>query len=115
VEVFDRGDQALLPAAQLTSGEPSEARERRATVLFNGPPLLFSAEAERLAAESGILLIVVQSGVDTYRDLLHCVRVLKRLKPSQVAVLMNDVQPDRAGRELKSEIRSYLAATKNFV
>jgi capsular polysaccharide biosynthesis protein len=115
VEVLDRGDQTLLSPTQLPSAEASAVREHKSTVLFNGPPLLFSAEAERLAAESEILLIVVQSGLDTHRDLSHCVRILKRLNQGQVAVLVNDVQLQRAGRQLKSEVRSYLAAFRSSV
>jgi hypothetical protein len=114
MELLDRTDAAQSSSGESSSAEPTVALEGRTIVLFNGPPLLFSAEAERLAGEAEILLITIQSGLDLHANLAHCARVLDRLKPSEVAVLVNDVEPERAGRQLKAEIKSYLAASRAF-
>jgi len=77
-------------------------------LIFDAPALLFSSEAERLAAEASATLLVVQAGKNTKEDLLRAARTLDRIKAPAVGVILDNVRVERAGRLLRSDLKQYL-------
>jgi len=78
-------------------------------VLMDSPALMFSAEAERLAAEADMTLVVVQAGKNTRAELLRGARLLERLNVPAIGIILEDVQVKRAGRALRRDLREYRA------
>jgi capsular polysaccharide biosynthesis protein len=78
-------------------------------VLMEAPALVFSAEAERMAAKADITLVVVQAGKNTRPDLVRGARLLERLNVQAVGVIVQDVRVERAGRSLRRDLREYMA------
>jgi capsular polysaccharide biosynthesis protein len=77
--------------------------------LMDSPALVFSAEAERLATEADMTLVVVQAGKNTRPELLRSARLLERLNIPAIGVILQDVQVKRAGRSLRRDLKEYLA------
>ncbi len=82
---------------------------QREIELIGGPALLFTAEAERLASQAGLLLVVIEAGFDTRADLEHCARVLQRLNIAKTRIVLSNVLVPYAERALQREVREFLA------
>jgi capsular polysaccharide biosynthesis protein len=83
--------------------------DSNSVVLMDAPALVFSAEAERLAAEADMTLVVVQAGSNTRPDLVRGARLLERLNVAAVGIILQDVRVERAGRSLRRDLKEYLA------
>jgi succinoglycan biosynthesis transport protein ExoP len=107
--------QAILPAdgqAQITALGRYNSILKRAeqdcdVVLVSAPPLLLSADAELLATEADVTLMIVQAGKSTRRDLERAARLLERLRVAGVGAILTSVRVERAGRLVKSDFRHY--------
>ncbi len=76
-------------------------------VLISGPPLLLSSNAELLATEADITLIIAEAGKTISKDLERAGRLLERLHVAGVGAILTNVRVERAGRSLRSELRDY--------
>jgi hypothetical protein len=81
-------------------------------VLLHGPALVFRSEAERLAAEADITLLVVEAGSDTRPELVRGARLLERLNVPAIGVILQNVRVDRAGRRMRRDLKDYMAWTR---
>lgn len=82
----------------------------RNVMLSDAPALVFSAHAERLAAQSDITFMVIEAGKDTRSDLIRAARLLERLNVPAVGVILCNVQVKRAGRSLRRDLEEYIGA-----
>ncbi len=109
------GRSFKVPAKLMAPGASSvDEMEGRHVVLMDAPPLMFSAEAERLAVEADMTLLVVRAARNTRADLLRGARLLERLNVPAVGVILQDVQVERAGRLLRRDLREYLALQRQM-
>ena len=81
-------------------------------LLVSAPPLLLSSDAELLASEADITLLIVQAGQTTRKDLERAGRLLERLRVAGVGVIMTGVKVQRAGRLVRKDFRDYMTAVK---
>ncbi len=94
----------------LGPGAPAtEELESFDAVLLHGPALVFWSEAERLAAEADITILVVEAGKDTQAELVRGARLLERLNIPAIGVVLQNVRVDRAGRRMRQDLKEYLA------
>ena len=103
--------QATPPQIGLISSVISPGVDRNGSdvVLIDAPALLLSADAERVAAEADITLMIVQAGKNTRPDLVRGARLLERLDAPAVGVILQGVRVDRAGSSLIRELNEYRA------
>jgi Mrp family chromosome partitioning ATPase len=76
-------------------------------VLVSAPPLLLSSDAELLATEADVTLIIAQAGKTTRKDLERAGRLLERLHVAGVGAILTNVRIERAGRLLRNELRDH--------
>ena len=87
----------------------SDDMEDCEVVLMDSPALVFSADAERMAAKADMTLVVVKAGMNTRPDLVRGARLLERLNVPAVGVILQDVKVERAGRVLRRDLKEYTA------
>ncbi len=66
-------------------------------VLLDLPPLLVSVDAEILARNSDVTVLVVEAEAVTKPELLKAARALERLRPKAAAAILNKVHIDAGG------------------
>jgi capsular polysaccharide biosynthesis protein len=101
------GGRARLTALGLNISMLKSSEQDCDVVLISAPPLLMSSDAELLATEADVTLMVVEAGKNTRRDVERAGRLLERLRVSEVGVILTSVRVERAGRLIKSELRDY--------
>ena len=84
-----------------------QASEQCDVVLIDAKPLPISANTEYLARLADATVLVVQAGATTKQELERSARLLERLEVAGVAVILNKISLDRAGRAMKSEFKLY--------
>jgi uncharacterized protein involved in exopolysaccharide biosynthesis/Mrp family chromosome partitioning ATPase len=110
--VGDTGDRRHLERVD-RMGELAEAwAERYRIVLVDIPPLLLSADAEILARSLQHLLLVVEAGAQTAGELRRVGRLLEKLEPAAVGLLVNRVRPFKGGGYLQEQLLEYLTGRK---
>jgi polysaccharide biosynthesis transport protein len=112
--LFDRvagGAQttALGPYGSLLKAEVQDCD----VVLVSTPPLLLSSDAELLATEADVTLMIVQAGKTTRKDLERAGRLLERLRVGGVGVILSGVQVERGGRLIRRDFRDYTTAVSS--
>ena len=75
--------------------------------LISAPPLLLSSNAELLATEADVTLIIAEAGKTTRKDLERAGRLLERLHVAGVGAILTNVRVERAGRLLRSELKDH--------
>jgi Mrp family chromosome partitioning ATPase len=66
-----------------------------------------SSDAELLATEADVTLIIAQAGKTTRKDLERAGRLLERLHVAGVGAILTNVRIERAGRLLRNELRDH--------
>ncbi len=108
--------QAISLSKILTPPDSPISRrlEGRNVMLMDAPALVFSAEAEHLATQADITLIVVQAGQDKRSDLIRGARLLERLNVPAVGAVLCGVRVKRAGRALRRDLDEYQAVERQI-
>lgn len=110
-----RKSRIIGPGAPAGPGLPDiEEMEDVNVLLMDAPALVFSAEAERLAAEADMTLVVVQAGKNTREELVRGARLLEQLNVPAVGVILQDVQVSRAGRRLRRDLAEYTVSQRQL-
>lgn len=91
----------------------TEAKEHYQFVLVDIPPLLLSADAELLAHKLQHLLLVVEAAATSRGELKRAGRLLEKVAPSAVGLVVNRVQPFQGGGYLRESMIEYLTARKS--
>lgn len=81
-------------------------------VLVDLPPLLVSADAEILARKLAHLIVVVEANETVAGELRRAGRLLEKLDPSAVGIIVNRVRPFVGGGYLRGTMLEYLSGRK---
>jgi hypothetical protein len=84
-----------------------QAGELCDVVLIDANPLPISAKTEYLVRLADATVLVVKSGTTTKQELERSARLLERLDAAGVAVILNQMNHDRADRAQKVEFSRY--------
>lgn len=94
---------ALGPYGSILNSQPDGD-----VVLISSPPLLLSSDAEWLATEADVTLMILQAGKTTRKDLERAAKLLERLRVAGVGAILTSVRVERAGRMMKGEFKDFM-------
>ena len=81
-------------------------------VLVDMPPLLTSADAELLLPALGQVMLVVEAGATGHGELARAARLLERVSPRVVGLLVNRIRPLHGGGYLRDLMIEFLTRRK---
>jgi uncharacterized protein involved in exopolysaccharide biosynthesis len=116
---LQKGPWASAPTSSMTecqtiSNPRADFPARVSVVLMDAPALVFSAEAERLAVEADLTLLVVLAGINTRSELTRGARLLERLNIPMIGVILQEVQVDHAGKALRRDLKEFMVVKQQF-
>ncbi len=82
-------------------------------VLVDAPPLLLSADAEIIAGTLEHLILVVEAGGISAGELRRCGRLIEKVAPTAVGVVVNRIRPFEGGGYLRDVLIEYLTGRKS--
>lgn len=77
-------------------------QQRYKYIFIDCPPMLLASEAQTVAQEVDVSMLVVDSQRDTWPTLTRVVSILDKLQVQVVSVILNRIKPRRAGYIAKS-------------
>ncbi len=81
-------------------------------ILVDTPPLLLSADTELLAQELQNLVLVVEAGATSRGELKRAGRLVEKVNPAAVGVVVNRIRPFQGGGYLTEAMHEYLTGQK---
>lgn len=81
-------------------------------ILVDTPPLLLSADSELLAQKLQHLVLVVEAGATTRGELKRAGRLVEKVNPAAVGVVVNRISPFQGGGYLTEAMHEYLTGQK---
>jgi capsular polysaccharide biosynthesis protein len=112
---FDRIPDCRESNTYETCSAAKEGGQEYDLAIVAAPPLLMSSEAELLASEADLTLIVAWAGKSTRDDVQRAAQLLERLNVPAVGAILYDVRIPQAGRALRKEYKNYLEFRTSLV
>lgn len=81
-------------------------------ILVDTPPLLLSADTELLAQELQHLVLVVEAGATSRGELKRAGRLVEKVNPAAVGMVVNRISPFQGGGYLAESMEEYLTGKK---
>jgi Mrp family chromosome partitioning ATPase len=97
VPVGDLDNDRTIPDIQNLISILKQAADNYPLVLVDLPPLLVSVDAETIARNADVTVLVVEATAVTSGDLKRALQTLERQRPTAVAAVLNRVRLDEGG------------------
>jgi len=104
----------LLPSVHAVTRTFREQHGEYDILLLDCQPLFISADTEYLARTADATLLIVESGMVLKQDLLRAAHLLERLPVASIAVVLNQLNLDRADLSLREDLREFVSYGRGF-